>query len=333
MNLIPLNPLDHATQLLKEGKLVAIPTETVYGLAADARNPKAIEALYAAKNRPSSNPLIIHIADPEWMHQWAFAIPPQAWILAKAFWPGPLTLILKRHPEVSKRITAGQESVALRIPDHPLTLALLQQFDGGLVAPSANPSGRISPTTAEHVRCNLRHRVDYILDGGPCSIGIESTILSLLDEQPLILREGSIRATEISEILGCPVMSHGQTTDAQKKILIQVPGSAALHYAPLKPLYLFKKNEFLETIKNLNLHDKKCDILSFDPAPLDPLLNIQQWLHMPRDPKAYAQQLYQALHQLDRSPSHCILVEAVPAHEQWNAIEDRLDRAQTKGCF
>ena len=163
MTEITLNPLEHATQLLKQGKLVAIPTETVYGLAADACNPKAIEALYAAKNRPSYNPLIIHIADPEWMHQWAVEIPTHAWVLAKALWPGPLTLILKRHPKVSKRITAGQESVALRIPDHPLTLALLQQFNGGIVAPSANPSGRISPTTAEHVRLVAIHGYGYRL--------------------------------------------------------------------------------------------------------------------------------------------------------------------------
>lgn len=329
MTEITLNPLEHATQLLKQGKLVAIPTETVYGLAADACNPKAIEALYAAKNRPSYNPLIIHIADPEWMHQWAVEIPTQAWVLAKALWPGPLTLILKRHPKVSKRITAGQESVALRIPNHPLTLALLQQFNRGIVAPSANPSGRISPTTAEHVRLHLKHRVDYILEGGPCSIGIESTILSLLDKQPMILREGAISATEISMILGCPVMSHSQITDSQKKPLIPVPGSDTTHYAPLKPLYLFKKNEFEQTIKKLNLYDQKCDVLSFDPKPLNPLLNIQQWLQMPSDPKVYAQQLYNHLHQFDQSPSHCILVESLPTTGQWQAIQDRLQRAQT----
>lgn len=329
MTLIILNPLDHATALLKGGKLVAIPTETVYGLGADARNPQAIEGLYAAKNRPSSNPLIIHIADPEWMHQWAIDIPPQAWLLAKAFWPGPLTLILKRHPQVSKRITAGQESVALRIPNHPLTLALLHKFAGGLVAPSANLSGRISPTTAEHVRVNLSQQLDYILDGGPCSIGIESTILSLLDEQPMILREGAISGTEISMILGAPVTSHWQITDSQKP-LMQVPGSATAHYAPVKPLYLFNKNELDKTLKKLKVHDQPCGILSFAPNPLDLPLNIQQWLQMPSDPKIYAQQLYRTLHQLDQSASQSILVESVPSQEQWSAIADRLQRAQTR---
>ncbi|MEJ5211921.1 MAG: L-threonylcarbamoyladenylate synthase, partial [Burkholderiales bacterium] len=171
--------LDRAVALLRAGGVVAIPTETVYGLAADARNPQAVRRVFAIKGRPADHPLIVHIAAAESLPQWARDIPDAAWRLAGRFWPGPLTLILRRAPGVPDEVTGGQDTVGLRVPDHPLTLELLRRFGGGLAAPSANRFGHVSPTRPEHVAQELGEAVDLILDGGPCSVGVESTILDL----------------------------------------------------------------------------------------------------------------------------------------------------------
>ena len=320
-----MTDIEQALHFLKAGKLVAIPTETVYGLGADADNPQAVEHVYASKNRPTYNPLIIHIAKAEAMSNWAINIPDHAWRLAKACWPGPLTLILERHPRVSKMITAQQETVALRIPNHPLTLALLEQFQGGIVAPSANPYGYLSPTTAEHVRAMLGDKVDYILDGGPCSIGIESTIVYLLETQPIIVRKGFFSANALSNILNEPVFSKGSAPKTIPKNL-QTPGSDHSHYAPTTPLYLLDQTVLKETMKHFAQQGKHYGVLSFGPNT-ELLRSPSTWIQMPPDPTHYAQQLYDCLHKLDNSAIDAIFVESLPHTETWLAIQDRLERA------
>lgn len=321
-----MNTVEYASFLLKQGKLVAIPTETVYGLGADAKNPTAIKKIYQAKGRPTTHPLIIHLPNVEALPNWAIDIPDEAWLLAKAFWPGPLTLILKRHPHVPLLVTAGQETVALRIPNHPLALALLEHFAGGIAAPSANRYGRISPTRAEHVTEDLGEAVAYILEGGPCTVGIESTILSLVGSEPVILRPGSINAQSCANVLGKKIL---EKRDAQPSLQnrIIVPGSSLSHYAPVQPLYLLEKELlFKMALKNME-GNHITSVLSFTKCPSTYHSTLIHWIHAPRDPEHYAQQLYNSLRTLDKKNSVCILAECPPPKKEWGAIMDRLQRA------
>lgn len=314
-----MNIIEQATMLLRAGKLVAIPTETVYGLGADAKNPEAVQKIYAVKGRPSSNPLIIHIPSAEAMSDFAKNIPADAWTLAKRFWPGPLTLILEKHPEVPSITTGGQDTVALRVPNHPLTLQLLGSFGGGVAAPSANRYGRISPTTTEHVRSEFGSEVDYILEGGPCAIGIESTIVYLSSQAPIILRQGSISPSDLMHALGKELMSPDKT-------VIEMPGSSVSHYAPKKPLYLLDKLALQAAIQQCHDQHRRFDVLCFsDIQMLSPLIN--RCIVATCDSIDYAKQLYSRLHALDKTDSEGILVEAPPTTEAWLAINDRLHRA------
>ena len=197
--------IEQAADLLHRGKLVAIPTETVYGLGADASNPEAVAKIFQAKGRPADHPLIVHLAYASQMKDWAEEVPDSALRLASAFWPGPLTMILRKKASVPAVVTGGQETVALRVPDNPVALWLLRVFGGGIAAPSANRFGRISPTTAQHVAEELGDAVDCILDGGPCTVGVESTIIDLTDQQPTILRPGRITRSQLEE--SCSVKS------------------------------------------------------------------------------------------------------------------------------
>lgn len=329
-----MNPVEQAATLLKAGKLVAIPTETVYGLGADARNAIACQNIYEAKGRPTSNPLIVHIPHVDALKDWAIDIPETAFKLARAFWPGPLTLILKRHPSVPKIVTGGQDSIAIRIPNHPLTLELLKQFDGGIAAPSANRYGRISPTTAEHVRAELGSSVDYILDGGPCAVGIESTIISLLGDTdaPVILRQGSITAADLSNVLGKTVET--KIGNATKTPIVS--GSDKSHYAPSTPLHLCTKESFLETALNFSQNNKRICALSFSVKRIELIEHgvpdnlIAKWISVPPDPIAYAQKLYAYLHDFDTTKSDCILIETPPETDVWGGIRDRLQRAAAR---
>jgi L-threonylcarbamoyladenylate synthase len=309
----------YATSLLKAGKLIAIPTETVYGLGADASNSLAIQKVYTAKGRPSTNPLIIHLAHAQAMIDWAINIPEEAWKLAEAFWPGPLTLILPKHPRVPLCATGNQPSIGLRVPNHPVTLALLNHFGGGIAAPSANRYGKISPTTPAHVREELGDKVDYILEGGSCQVGIESTIISLLDT-PVILRQGGISAEALTEILGFKPLNQ-----ANSHTLIQVPGQSDSHYAPSKPLYLVK-NPNQNPLENIQ---KPYNVMAFSPKPPNypPCLNT--WIKAALDPVIYARELYANLRILDHASGEYILVESPPLEENWWAIHDRLGRAST----
>jgi L-threonylcarbamoyladenylate synthase len=257
-----MTEVSRAADLLRAGELVAFPTETVYGLGADASNPQAVARIFAAKGRPADHPLIVHLPDTSHLHRWAVDIPEAAHKLAAAFWPGPLTLILKRHPSVSEAITGGQDTVGLRVPNHPLALQLLREFDGGVAAPSANRFGRVSPTTAAHVREELGDAVALILDGGPCTVGIESTILDLSGGEARILRPGMLDAEAIAGVLGAlPFV--GGTQNAPR-----VSGSLEAHYAPQTPLRLVEVKTLGEFAQRALDAGKSVAVLSAGAPPL-----------------------------------------------------------------
>jgi L-threonylcarbamoyladenylate synthase len=314
-----------AAALLAEEKLVAMPTETVYGLAGSARSPSAIQKIYTLKGRPATNPLIIHLSNPAAISDWAIHIPKAAYKLAKQFWPGPLTLVLPRHPEIMLSVTGGQETVALRVPNHPIALALLQEFNGGLAAPSANRTGRISPTTIDHVHAEFQEDIDYYLDGGPCDIGIESTIVYLADSEVIILRKGKITQQVLEETLGQTVLAKNVFESG-----VQTPGSSASHYAPEHPLFLLPLNTLLEKLAGFIAENKTVAVLSFSKKPAM-LSNQVLWLAANPDASIYASHLYNALRKLDNCDPDCILVETPPAGAEWEAIHDRLQRASYVG--
>lgn len=309
-----------AIEVLKKGGLVVFPTETVYGLGADARNEQAIKKVFAVKGRPAHHPLIVHLASLEQLNNWAVNIPESAIELAKYFWPGPLTIILQKHPQVSNLITGNQNTIAIRMPRHPLTLEMLQQFGSAIVGPSANSYGKISPTTVQHIARDLGNKVDYILDGGPCEIGIESTIVNFTSNIPQILRQGSISAELITKVVGISL-----TPNNTKPHNIRTPGSSKTHYAPSKPLYLSSSIEFLNIAKLAIKENLNYSYLSFQKCPTQNKHVI--WLQAPDDPTLYAKNLYAYLHQLDVLNNQCIVVEMPPLQPAWTAIIDRLTRA------
>lgn len=312
---MPDNPssptIAEAVDLLQCGGLLAIPTETVYGLAADARNVDAVARIFALKGRPADHPLIVHIADADQLDDWATAIPEAARKLAAAFWPGPLTLILKKRADVTDTVTGGQDTVGVRSPDHPLTLALLRAFGGGLAAPSANRFGRISPTSAAHVRDEFGDAAPPILDGGPCTVGIESTILDLSQNPPRILREGHIRREQLLPFL--PDLQSGIGTASPR-----VSGSLDAHYAPRTPMRMLEREHLIETATD----DPRYVLLALDALPAD-----MRGLSLPAQPEAYAHGLYAALRELDSGNAACILIEQPPSGPDWLAVNDRIKRA------
>lgn len=309
-----MNPeVQRAAELLRRGRLVAFPTETVYGLGADASNAAAITHLYAVKGRPGDHPVIVHFADAQKAFEWARDIPEAARKLAAKFWPGPLTLILRRAPKVGDFLTGGQDTVGLRVPAHPLAHELLAAFGGGLAAPSANRFGRVSPTTAGHVHDDLGTDVDLILDGGPCGVGIESTIVDLSRGRPVLLRPGRIGAAELEAVLGEPVT----LPDAEAP---RVSGSLPAHYAPHTPARLVAAGALDAEIARLGTD---AAVLAFS-APDD---RVDFWVRLPMDPAAYAQKLYAALRELDGTGSKMLLIESPPDTPEWRAVLDRLRRA------
>ena len=315
-----------AVELLRAGELVAFPTETVYGLGADAGNPVALAKIFAAKGRPADHPLIVHLPDISHLGQWAREIPDAAYLLAKSFWPGPLTLILKRQPHVPDLVTGGQDTVGLRIPNHPLALQLLKTFNdaggSGLAAPSANRFGRISPTTAQHVREELGAAVALVLDGGPCAVGIESTIVDLSRGEPVILRPGMISAEQIEQVLRHSVRP--EPVEGQTGKLPRVSGSLAAHYAPTTPMRLVPADTLTAEVERC-LHDgRRIAVLSVRPfAAHERLL----WQQASSEAGKYAHDLYLNLRTLDQAGVDLILVEAPPQGSEWIAVNDRLTRA------
>lgn len=319
--------IEAAARLLRAGGVVAFPTETVYGLGADAANPEAVRKIFEIKGRPADHPLIVHIADASLLDQWAREIPEAARRLADRFWPGPLTLILLRQRHVPDAVTGGQESVGLRVPDHPVALALLQELgqEKALAAPSANRFGRISPTTAAHVRAELPEGVDLVLDGGPCRVGLESSIVSFAGGTPLLLRPGGISVAALEAALGEGIEMPGAAQPA-----IRVPGSLPSHYAPATPLEVLTAGALKRRSWELVKREQRVAVLGLAlPCQDSPhLLRFQ----MPAEAAAYAHRLYAALRQLDGARFDFILAEAPPVGVDWQAVNDRLRRAATVYC-
>ncbi len=291
-----------------------MPTETVYGLAADAKNEAAIAKVFELKGRPTDHPLIVHLAQASWMEQWAKNIPKAAKVLAARFWPGPMTLILQKHDHVSDTITGGQSTIALRVPAHPVAQSLLQSFGGALVAPSANRYGRISPTSAAHVVDEFGADLPIILDGGDCSVGIESTIIDCSDDRVRILRPGMISAQQISEEIG--QLSH-DLSEAPR-----VSGSTQSHYAPITPAQLLGGDRLHKRIRELHAAGRSFAVLACGKLP-----DNAQGIALSADPEAYAQELYAALRSLDGLSAEIILSQEPPGDPAWAAIHDRLSRA------
>lgn len=303
--------LDLACARLKAGELLALPTETVYGLAADARNEAAVAKVFALKGRPSSNPLIVHLAHASQTGDWAAEVPAAAQRLMDAFWPGPLTLVLPARADVSRAVTAGQNSVALRVPAHPLARQLLERFGSGLVAPSANRYMSISPTSPAHVMQQFADSDLLILDGGPCAVGLESTIVGLLPGEPArLLREGMLSASQIEAVLGEP-LARGEAGE------LRVPGQHHRHYAPGTPTQRFQQ------VPTMALQDPRCAWLWCGAAQP----SVGSALDLGADPERYAQGLYAALYELDNLGLDRLLIQTPPPGEAWAAVHDRLARA------
>lgn len=308
----------HAAAQLKGGELVAFPTETVYGLGADASSAAAVRKIYVAKGRPSNHPLIVHIADAAQLANWASDIPPFAHTLAKKFWPGPLTLVLKRNPLVPDAVTGGQDTVAIRVPSHPVAQALLREFGGGVAAPSANRFGRVSATTAAHVREEFGEAVSCVLDGGAADVGIESTIVDCSRAAPTLLRPGWITPQELEAALGVALAA--LDADAPR-----VSGTLEKHYSPQTPVMLMEGDLIVELAQSMARQGKRVAVLA--RTALRPLIDGMVWLAAPADAAGYAHDLYANLRELDQVGCDAILVEQLPEVAEWMAIRDRLNRA------
>jgi L-threonylcarbamoyladenylate synthase len=293
------DPVEHALTVIRAGGLVAIPTETVYGLAADASNEVAVQRIFAAKGRPADHPLIVHIASADELPRWASEVPVAAAALAEACWPGPLTLLVPRAAHVLSVVTGGRPTVGLRVPAHPLTTELLERFGGGLAAPSANRFGLVSPTTADHVRADLGTAVDYVLDGGPCPVGVESTIVDCTVAPPQILRPGGIPDEQIAELL------HGNVATASGPS--RASGMLASHYAPRARVLLAESRA-------------EADLLAHD-------VEHTELIDRTADLVDYAQNLYADLRLADQRKARVIVAVMPPAAGLGHAIRDRLQKA------
>ena len=310
--------IEQAARTLRDGGLVAFPTETVYGLGADASNAAALKKIFAAKGRPADHPIIVHIAGMSELKNWVAEVPRTAWLLAEKFWPGPLTMVLKRAPHVSDLISGGQNSIGLRVPAHPVAQRLLKAFGGGIAAPSANKFGRLSPTAADHVRQELGSAVELVLDGGDCEVGIESTIVDLTRETPAILRPGRISAQQIGDALLSELGENGIDRP-------RVPGSMAAHYAPHLPLIVIPADQIEVYIRQQA--GTAIAVLARRGRPRDSKAAL--WQVAAELPDDYARHLYAALRRLDASGCRMIVVEEPPYLPEWVAVRDRLGRAST----
>ena len=318
-----------AARKLEAGGLVAFPTETVYGLGADAENPAAVACIYTAKGRPSNHPVIVHVAPEADIGYWVASIPPQAQALIDAFWPGPLTLILPRAAHIPDQVSGGQNSIGLRCPSHPVAQALLREFKGGkggIAGPSANKFGHVSPTTAQHVRDEFDADGDSpiacILDGGQSEVGIESTIIDLsriATHGPVLLRPGHISAAQIAAVLGVPV----QAADAAAP---RASGTLESHYAPRTPVLLVSSEDLAATLLQLHQAGQKLALIAYS-GPVAQLPPLAAQFPMAAEPQAYAHDLYAALRNMDHAAADLIVVEAPPFEVSWQGINDRLRRA------
>jgi len=313
--------IETAVQALRDGELVAFPTETVYGLGANAQNPAAVRRIFEVKGRPAHHPVIVHLDSPRYLHRWVRSVPPAALRLAEAFWPGPLTVVMPRAPHVHDAITGGQDTVAIRVPAHPMAQQLLTAFGGGIAAPSANRYGRVSPTRAEHVREEFGDTLRVILDGGECQIGLESTIVSCDGESVRLLRPGGVTATQLRAVVGAELIA-GADISAPR-----VPGSAPTHYAPVTPVTIVPAGEIDAQADTASAGGRRVAVLA-QRLPLRSHKYVT-WVNAGRRPESYARDLYTNLRTLDKAGCQRILVQAVPDSEAWDAIRDRLLRAAT----
>jgi L-threonylcarbamoyladenylate synthase len=340
--------VEQAVQRLQQGGLVAIPTETVYGLAADASNEQAVEKIFSAKGRPANHPLIVHLAAPSmteassanqsdaWFKliaPWVRDLPEEAMRLVEAFWPGPLTLVLKKDKHVLSAVTGGQDTIALRSPDHPVAQALLQAFGGGLAAPSANRFGKVSPTRAADVSTEFSDQADLlILDGGDCTVGIESTIVDLSSGAPVLLRPGAITPEQIAQKTGVHVLQAGARGDADTNTP-RVSGSLKAHYAPNTPLRLYAAGAALDCIAQYPDTKSHVALIVWESEQIrDPQVlgasHIQQ-VPIPEQSGLFANRLYRLLRDLDDRSWDLIVMPEPPIGQEWDGVRDRLQRA----CF
>jgi L-threonylcarbamoyladenylate synthase len=308
-----------AAEIIKEGGIVAFPTETVYGLGADAFNPFAVARIFEVKRRPYFDPLIIHVANPVDVKKLVKEIPLNAKKLIERFWPGPLTVVLLKKEDIPDIVTAGLPTVAIRMPNHSIALALIKECKCPIAAPSANPFGYLSPTTAEHVRDQLGDQVDLILDGGPCPVGVESTILSFLEEKPRLLRPGGVLLEEIESIIGKVEISPIEDRPS-------APGMLPRHYAPRTPIVLDWSKKNFDSYKN-----KKIGLLAFKEQKNFLKFHQIEVLSKKGDFREAAANLFSAIRRLDAHHLDLILAESIPEVGLGRAIMDRLRRATSKG--
>jgi L-threonylcarbamoyladenylate synthase len=323
-----------AAGILRDGGLVAFGTETVYGLGANALDERAVARVFEAKNRPHFDPLIVHIADRKWLGRLAEQLSPDANLLADEFWPGPLTMVLPKKEIVPDLVTSGLPSVAIRMPSHPLALELLTKVDLPIAAPSANPFGQISPTTAQHVLDNLGHRIDLILDGGPCDVGVESTVVLMTEERPQVLRHGGVTQEQIEAVVG-PVDVHcddefpkpetsGNSSEARPAGVV-APGMLSQHYSPTTPLAL------VHDVTPESLTGRRVGLLRFSETDEQPLVakNLEKVEILTSDGnlQTAAATFFAALRRLDAAGLDLILAESFPEEGLGRALNDRLNRA------
>ncbi len=320
----PQTLIEEAVETLRAGNLVAFPTETVYGLGANASDPAAVVKIFNLKGRPPDHPVIVHLDNPRYLHRWVSEMPPLAQLLADAFWPGPLTLILPKAENVNDIVTGGQTSIGIRVPSHPMAQQLLTAFGGGIAAPSANRYGRLSPTRPEHVKEEFGDALEMILDGGESLIGLESTIVSCLNNEPRLLRPGFITRSQLEQVVG-PVGVRGDGAETADSETPRVPGDRTLHYAPLTPLEIVPIEELERRAGEITARREKVAVLALRP-PLQTQRNMT-WINAGKKADTYAHNLYNHLRTLDRAGCAKILVQEVPDEERWAAIRDRLRRA------
>lgn len=339
--------INEAVQNLRDGGLVAFPTETVYGLGADAKNPDAIKQIFTAKGRPSNHPLIVHLAAPDKFDQaqvdwvpvvapWVRDLSEDALKLINAFWPGPLTLVFKKDKSVLNELTGGQDTVAIRAPAHPIAQELLRKFKGGVVAPSANRFGKVSPTSAADVRSEFEGMFDLmILDGGDCEVGIESTIIDLSSgDHPVLLRPGVITPREILAKTGIKVYLPGELNlNKQDDCLPRVSGNLRAHYAPTTPLRMYAPGRVLDALSEFPDIKSRVAVAVWDSDSSlgedgHPSVYFEEVI-VPSDSATFASRLYRSLRDLDQQGWDLILFPEPPAGEEWDGVRDRLQRA----CF
>jgi L-threonylcarbamoyladenylate synthase len=311
--------VEKAAEVLRAGGLAAFPTETVYGLGANAEDPAAVTRIFQVKGRPPSHPLIVHIGDAEHLGDWVADVPATARSLAERFWPGPLTLVLRRGRRVPLEATGGLDTVAVRVPDHPVALALLSAFGGGVTAPSANRFGSVSPTTADHVRAELGDAVDFVLDGGPCEVGVESTIVDATGETPGILRPGGVTREDLEAVLGYPIAVRSTSR-------VRVPGQHPSHYAPRARVVLVEPEKVVAEAQRAQELGRKVGVL-VPPSFADAPVKAHAVVTVPDSMAAYARGLYGFLRELDQQECD-LIIASLPEDEGLGlAIANRLRRA------